>query len=75
MDKVVVFIITSSVVGLILLIIGIILQIVIKKKNEKDLNLSKTTKRITFLSLLSTSLIVAGILVLIIGGLNTFLSR
>ncbi|KNG79226.1 hypothetical protein [Mycoplasma sp. HU2014] len=75
MDAKYIILIVNIVVGVMLLIIGGLLQLYIKKKSAITFNTQKTSKRQTFLSLISVSLIVAGILVLLLGGLSQFITN
>ncbi|WP_434343503.1 hypothetical protein V2P32_04610 [Mycoplasma sp. 06067-C1-B144P-99-0482-3] len=64
--------VVSIVFGLILLIVGIIIYFVTKKKKEQNLQVYKSKS--SFVSILATAFIVAGVLVILFGVISPLLS-
>ncbi|ADR24070.1 conserved hypothetical protein [Mycoplasma leachii PG50] len=65
--------IVSIILGLILLIIGIIIYFVTKKKKEQNLQIYKSKS--SFVSIIATAFIVAGVLVILFGVISPLLNN
>ncbi|WP_434325771.1 hypothetical protein [Mycoplasma leachii] len=65
--------IVSIILGLILLIIGIIIYFVTKKKKEQNLQIYKSKS--SFVSIIATAFIVAGVLVILLGAISPLLNN
>ncbi|WBX36470.1 hypothetical protein [Mycoplasma capricolum] len=65
--------IVSIILGLFLLVIGILIYFVTKKKKEQSLQVYKSKS--SFVSIIATAFIVAGVLVILFGAISPLLNN